>query len=145
MNFDERLDKLELDLKALDKKIWLLVVVVIVFFIKGSEGALTGILTGAAIASGVSSTMDPTTILGIAAAAGSAFRAYLGFSGYKNSGAKWDWGKFIISVLPAVVGAFAVGITFEMDANLQNSILVFMGAAGLNSLQDKFGLQKKSK
>ena len=143
MTPQERLDSLELQMKAIDKKVWLITIIGAVLFVKGSDGALMSILTGAAIAPEVT-TMEPAILLGLAAAAGSAFRAWIGYvAKYKKRGIDFDWGMFLISVLPTAIAGLVAGMGFDLELNLQNIILVFLGAAGINSLQDKFGLQKK--
>lgn len=143
MKPDARIDLIESRLNALDRKVWLILIIGAVLFIKGSDGALMSVLTGASIASGVT-TMEPAILLGLAAAAGSAFRAWIGYvAKYKKKGIDFDWGMFLISVLPTAVAGLAAGMGFDLELNLQNIILVFLGAAGINSLQDKFGLQKK--
>ena|SRR3990167_1277069 len=144
MRSNERLDALELQMKAIEKKVWLIIVLGAVIFIKGSDGALLSVLTGASIAPEGDIKMEPAIFLALAAAAGSALRAYMGYvEKAKKKGLEFSWNMFLISVVPTIIAGFAAGIGFDLEPNLQNLLLVFLGAAGLNSLQDKLGLQKK--
>ncbi len=89
--------------------------------------------------------MEPILIFALIAGAGSAFRAYLGYLKNKEKGADWDWNMALISFIPAVMAGLGSAAFTNMEASVSNLALVFFGAAGINSLQDKFGLQKKPK
>ena len=143
MNTRERLDKTESDLRSIDKRVWFLTILVAIFMLKDGNGALMSVITGTSV-SEVNAMIEPTIFIGIAAAAGSAFRAWLGYvDKYKKKGIDFDWSMFLISVIPTTIAGLAAGMGFDLELNFQNVILVFLGAAGVNSLQDKFGLQKQ--
>ena len=144
MKAEERIDRLEKRFYSLDKKVWILIVLFVALGYNQGNGALTGILTGAAV-SEVEGHMDPAIWLGMIAIAGSGYRAWLGFkkAQEKNPLIDWDWSMFLISVVPSMITAFSAAAGLDMELTAPNGVMVFLGAAGLNSLQDKFGLQKK--
>ena len=144
-SLSDRIDRLETQLQALEKKAWIMIVLFLGLGLNEGKGAFTGILTGNASLEVSNGMAEATLLIGLAAAAGSAFRAYLGFVGKKKQGAIFDWTAFLISVLPAVAAGFGAGALLDIEASWTNMMLIFFGAAGLNSLQDKFGLQKKAR
>lgn len=144
MKQEERIDRLERRLQSLDKKVWLIIVIIVALGFNEGNGALAGILTGAAV-SEVEGTMNPAIFFLLVAVLASLYRAYLGFrkAQEKNPAIQWDWEMVLISVVPSAVAGFATGAFSGMEFNMANAMMVFFAAAGLNSLQDKFGLQKK--
>lgn len=89
--------------------------------------------------------IDPIIWFALIAGLGSGFRAYLGFLKVKAAGVLWNWRMFLTSFIPAVLAGLSSSVFLGMQLNLTSIILVFFGAAGFNSLQDKFGLQVKKK
>ena len=137
-----RIEKLELQVSVLEKRLWVLIIIFILSLLLARKGAFTGILTGFATLE-VNYLMEPIIIFALVAGLGSVFRAYLGYLKVKDS-VKFDWSMLLISFVPAVSAALGCTIFMDLIPSVANMVLVFFGAAGVNSLQDKFGLQKKS-
>lgn len=143
MKLEERVDKIDDRLRAIDRKVLLISVIGAIFILRGNIGAMSGLLTGAVIAPEVTTMeINPVVWMMLAAFAGSVFRCYIGYANKKHLAA-WDWNKFLISVLPTAVGAAGAAVGFSMEVTAQTLVMMFFGAAGLNSLQDKMGLQKQ--
>ena len=138
------IEKIELKISGIERRLWLIIALLIISLLIATKGALTGILIGFTTLE-VTHTMEPLLIFALIAGAGSLFRGYLGFLKAKEKGATWDWGMALISVGPVLVAALGSAQFMELIPSVSNMILVFFGAAGMNSLQDKFGLQKRSK
>lgn len=148
MKPSERIDKLEEKLNSIDKRLTILIVVLFLILpIGASNGALIkGLVTGMAVTdiknTEVGNTMvDTIIVFAIAAGLGSALRAYMGYVNKKQEGIAWNWKMFLASFLPAVGSALAGTAFLDLVPNASNFILVFIGAAGVNSIQDKLGLQ----
>ena len=140
------IEKLELKITGLEKKLWIIIILLILSLLFTTKGALTGILVGfSTLEVTHNMALDPLIIFSLVAGAGSIFRGYLGFLKVKDKGIKWDWQMALISVGPVIVAALGSAQIMGLQPSISNMILVFFGAAGMNSLQDKFGLQKGSK
>ncbi len=140
-----RIEKLELKMTGVERRLWVFLLLIILSLLMSTKGALSGILVGYAALEVSYSMIDPIIIFAIVAGVGSFLRIYLGYLKAKEKyKASFDWQMALISVVPAV--SAALGSTILMDVNLSasNVLLVFFGAMGVNSLQDKFGLQKKN-
>ena len=143
MKISERVDRLEEKVNMIDKKLLVVIILILIFLPLGaSTGALKGALTGFA-ALEVTHTMEPILIFALIAFAGSLFRGYLGYLKNKENGATFDYQMLLISAVPTISAALGSAYFINLEASIANFVLVFFGAAGINSLQDKFGLQKK--
>ncbi len=143
MKISERLDTIDSKLQKLDRKVFVLGVFVVMLLFQ-RIGTLEGILTGL-VTLEVTKNMvwNPLLIFALVAGAGSLFRGYLGFLKVKDKGATWDWQMSLISVGPVIIAALGSAQLMDLLPSATNLILIFFSAAGMNSLQDKFGLQKK--
>ncbi|KKL62158.1 hypothetical protein LCGC14_2187980 [marine sediment metagenome] len=141
MRVSERLDMLESRQYGLVKRNWVIIVVLVIVLLNQGNEALAGFLIGFSTME-VNYVINPTLILALVAGAGSAFRGYLGYLKNKEAGDKFDISKILISIGPVVVAAFGSAALIGMQLNAESIVLVFFGAIGFNSLQDKFGLQK---
>ncbi len=139
-----RVEKLELQISELEKRVWIIIVLFIISILLAKEGALKGILVGFSTLE-VSNSMDPIIWFALVAGIGSGFRAFLGFLKAKEKGAVFEPKMFFVSFVPALVAGLSSSAYLGLGLNATNVVLVFFGAAGFNSLQDKFGLQIKSK
>ena len=137
------IQKIELRISGIERRLWIIIALLVISLLFAKEGALTGILVGFSTLEVTSHMIDPIILFAIVAGLASLFRAYLGFLKVKDQGAKWNWSMMLISVVPTVSAALGSAAFLGMEASLTNFVLVFFGAAGINSLQDKFGLQKK--
>ncbi|KKM48771.1 hypothetical protein LCGC14_1557350 [marine sediment metagenome] len=138
------IEKIELRISGIERRLWVIIALLIISLLFATKGALTGILMGFTTLE-VTHTMEPLLIFALVAGVGSLFRGYLGFLKAKEKGAIWDWQMALISVGPVLVAALGSAQFMALQPSVTNMILVFFGAAGMNSLQDKFGLQKRSK
>ena len=145
MKISERLDKIDSKLQGLDKKVFVLGVMAVLLLYQ-KIGVLEGILVGfVTLEVTHNMVLNPLLIFALVAGLGSLFRGYLGFLKVKADGAKWDWQMSLISVGPVVIAALGSAQLMDLQPSVTNMILIFFGAAGMNSLQDKFGLQKRPK
>ena len=136
------IQKIELRISGIEKRLWVIIALLLISLLFTKEGALTGILTGFTTLE-VTRTMEPILIFAIVAFLGTLFRGYLGYLKNKEKGATFDYQMLLISAVPTISAALGSAYFAGLEASLPNFVLVFFGAAGLNSLQDKFGLQKK--
>ena len=144
MNLTERVDAIEKKLNFIDKRLSIAIVAfILIIGFKLNLGAFSGVLTGLSTLE-VTHTMEPLLIFAVIAFAGSLFRGYLGYLKHKVDGASFDYQMLLISAVPTISAALGSAYFANLEASLANFVLVFFGAAGLNSLQDKFGLQKKN-
>ncbi len=137
------IQKIELRISGIERRLWVIIALLLISLLFSKEGAFTGILTGFSTLE-VTHTMEPLLIFAIIAFAGSLFRGYLGYLKHKEDGASFDYQMLLISAVPTISAALGSAYYVGLEASLANFVLVFFGAAGLNSLQDKFGLQKKN-
>jgi len=84
--------------------------------------------------------MSSAIWLGLIGAVGALVRNGMGYLNIasEDSKVKFNIKKFAAATIPAVIGAFAVAIGFDLPLNAETGILIFMGAAGFGSLQSKF-------
>ena len=143
MNLNERIDRLEEKLNYLDKKVLVIIIVFVIVFLglNSNSGALSGILVGFSTLE-VTNTMEPILIFALVAFLGTLFRGYLGYLKVKGE-VPFDFQMLLISAVPTISAALGSAAFLDIPVSAANLVLVFFGAAGINSLQDKFGLQKK--
>ena len=135
------IEKIELRMSIIEKRLWVIIALLLISLLFAKQGAFTGILVGLSTLE-VTNTMEPILIFIVVAIAGSIFRGYLGYLKVKED-VDFDWQMLLISLGPAIVAAVGTVQFANLEASMVNFVLVFFGAAGINSLQDKFGLQKK--
>ncbi len=144
MKISERMDRLEEKVNLMDKKLLVVIVLLLIFLPLGvNTGALKGALVGFSTLEVTNTMVEPLLIFAVVAFGGSLFRGYLGYLKNKEKGATFDYQMLLISAVPTISAALGSAYFVNLEASLANFVLVFFGAAGLNSLQDKFGLQKK--
>ncbi len=137
------IQKIELRISGIEKRLWVIIALLLISLLFTKEGALTGILTGFTTLE-VTRTMEPILIFAIVAFLGTLFRGYLGYLKNRDKeGVSFDYQMLLISAVPTISAALGSAYFAGLEASIPNFVLVFFGAAGLNSLQDKFGLQKK--
>lgn len=89
--------------------------------------------------------------LGLIAAAGAAWRGYKGYQAHmtKKKYQPFDWGKFVMSVVPSMVVGFVAGSTYGAVPELLTQEwftlagMFFVGGAGVGTLQGKLPFMKK--
>ena len=100
MKISERVDNIEEKLNYMDKKVLVIIIVLIIFILPlmGSTGAISGLLVGFATLGVSDMQLDPIMIFAIVAGAGSFLRIYLGYLKAKDKhSATFDYQMPLIS------------------------------------------------
>jgi len=135
------IQKIELRISGIEKRLWVIIALLLISLLFTKGGAFSGILTGFTTLE-VTHTMEPIILFAFVAGLGSILRSYLGYLKVKGE-VDFDWSMLFISFVPAVSAALGSTVLLNMTPSMANLVLIFFGSAGFNSLQDKFGLQKK--